>query len=48
MSHETEVCELGEKIAALMTKHGMKVFDLEYIEELIEKTMERAEKECSY
>jgi hypothetical protein len=48
MSHETEVCELGEKIAQLMTKHGMKVFDLEYIEELIEKTIERAEKECSH
>lgn len=40
--------ELCEKIAELMTNHGMKVFDLEYINELLEKTIERAEKECSY
>jgi hypothetical protein len=40
--------ELCEKIAELMTKHGMKVFDLEYINELVEKTILRAEKECSY
>jgi len=45
---EDKVCELGEKIAELMTKYGMKVFDLEFIEELIQKTEERAEKECSY
>lgn len=45
---DNKVCELGEKIAELMTKHGMKIFDLEFIDELIEKTIERAEKECSH
>jgi hypothetical protein len=45
---DKEICELGEKIAQLMTNHGMKVFDLEFIDELIEKTIERAEKECSH
>jgi hypothetical protein len=41
-------CELSEKIAALMESYKMKVYDLEYINELIEKTIERNEKECSY
>jgi len=45
---EDKVCELGEKIAQLMTNHGMKVYDLEFIDELIQKTEERAEKECSH
>lgn len=45
---QEKMLELCEKIAELMTKHGMKVFDLEYINELVEKTIERAEKECSY
>jgi hypothetical protein len=31
-----------------MTDYGMKVYDLEFIDELIQKTEERAEKECSY
>lgn len=40
--------ELGEKIAKLMESYGMKIYDLEFINELIEKTVERDEKECSY
>lgn len=40
--------ELGEKIAKLMESYNMKIYDLEYINELIEKTIEREEKECSY
>ena len=40
--------ELGEKIAKLMEEYHMKVYDLEFINELIEKTIERNEKECSY
>lgn len=40
--------DLSEKIAKLMEGYEMKVYDLEYIEELIEKTILRAEKECSY
>jgi hypothetical protein len=44
----TKIYELGEKIAELMENYGMKVYDLEYVNELIEKTIERNEKECSY
>lgn len=40
--------ELGEKIAELLESYNMKVYDLEFINELIEKTIERNEKECSY
>jgi len=40
--------ELSEKIAELMESYRMKVYDLEFINELIEKTIERNEKECSY
>lgn len=40
--------ELNEQIAEIMERHGMKVYDLEFIDELIQKTEERAEKECSY
>lgn len=40
--------ELGEKIARLMETYKLRVYDLEYINELIEKTIERDEKECSY
>lgn len=40
--------ELSEKIATLMESYKMKVYDLEFINELIEKTIERNEKECSY
>lgn len=45
---KTQNSELSEQIAELMAKHGMKVYDLEFIEELLQKTEERAEKECSY
>ena len=40
--------ELSEKIAKLMESYNMKIYDLEFINELIEKTIERNEKECSY
>lgn len=40
--------ELCERIAKLMEEHGLKVFDMEFILELLEKTVERAEKECSH
>lgn len=40
--------ELCEKIAKLMEEYNMKVYDLEFINELIEKTIERDQKECSY
>lgn len=43
-----EINELGQRIVELMESYNMKVFDLEHINELIEKTIERAEKECSY
>jgi len=42
------VKELGEKIAKLMEEYKMRVYDFEFIEELIEKTIERDLKECSY
>lgn len=45
---EKKFCELGEKIAKLMEEYKMRVYDLELINELIEKTVERDEKECSY
>lgn len=44
----TKFYELGEKIAKLMEQYNMKVYDLEFINELIEKTIERDLKECSY
>lgn len=40
--------ELCEKIVELMESYNMKVYDFEYVNELIEKTIERNEKECSY
>lgn len=40
--------ELGEKIAKLMEEYNIKVYDLEFINELIEKTIERDQKECSH
>lgn len=43
-----ENVQLGEKIARIMEEHGLKVYDLEYIDELIEKTIIRNEKECSH
>lgn len=45
---ENKIVELCEKIAELMEKYNMKVYDFEFINELIEKTIERNEKECSY
>ena len=44
----SKIGELSEKILELMESYNLKVFDLEYINELIEKTLEREEKECSY
>ena len=35
---EKKLCELGEKIAKLMEEYKMRVYDLELINELIEKT----------
>lgn len=40
--------ELMVKIADLMESYKLKIYDLELIDELIEKTIERDEKECSY
>ena len=40
--------ELSEKIAKLMEEYKMRVYDFELINELIEKTIERDQKECSY
>lgn len=40
--------ELGEKIAKIMEEYKLRVYDLEFINELIEKTIERDLKECSY
>ena len=40
--------ELGEKIAKIMEEYKMRVYDFEFIEELIQKTIERDLKECSY
>ena len=40
--------ELIQKIIELLESYNMKVYDDEYINELIEKTIERNEKECSY
>lgn len=45
---EKKLCELSEKIAKLMGEYKIRVYDLEFINELIEKTIERDEKECSY
>lgn len=45
---ENKFCELSEKISKLMEEYKMRVYDLEFINELIEKTIERDEKECSY
>ena len=45
---ENKFSDLSEKIAELMESYDMKIYDFEYINELIEKTIERNEKECSY
>ena len=39
---------LADKIAELMEEYDIRVYDLEFINELIEKTIERDQKECSY
>lgn len=39
---------LADKIAKLMEEYDIRVYDLEFINELIEKTIERDQKECSY
>lgn len=44
----TELFELSKKIAELLENYKLKVYDYELINELIEKTIERDEKECSY
>ena len=44
----SEINELSQKMVELMESYNMKIYDLEFINELIEKTIERAEKECSY
>lgn len=43
-----ENINLCEKNADTMEKYNMKVYDFEFINELIEKTIERYEKECSH
>jgi hypothetical protein len=40
--------ELSEKIAKIMEEYKIRVYDFEFINELIEKTIERDQKECSY
>jgi len=44
----SELLELSQKIIKLLESYNIKVYDDEYVSELIEKTIERAEKECSY
>lgn len=43
-----KMLELGEKIVVLMESYNLRVYDQEFIKELIDKTIERDEKECSY
>lgn len=45
---QARLVELSEKIAKVMEAYDLKVYDLEFINELIEKTIERDLKECSY
>lgn len=45
---QNKYCELSKKIIELLESYDMKVYDDEYVNELIEKTIERNEKECSY
>lgn len=45
---QARLVELSEKIAKIMETYDMRVYDLEFINELIEKTIERDLKECSY
>ena len=39
---------MDEEIAQVMERHGLRVYDLEFIHELIEKTVLRDQKECSH
>ena len=45
---QARLVELSEKIAKIMETYDLRVYDLEFINELIEKTIERDLKECSY
>jgi len=45
---DNKFCELSKKIIELLESYKMRVYDSEYVEELIERTIERDEKECSY
>ena len=45
---QAKLVELSEKIAKIMETYDLRVYDLEFINELIEKTIERDLKECSY
>jgi hypothetical protein len=45
---DNEFCELSKKIIELLESYKMRVYDSEYVDELIEKTLERDQKECSY
>ena len=45
---QARLIELSEKIAKIMETYDLRVYDLEFINELIEKTIERDLKECSY
>lgn len=45
---EEKYNELSAKIAELMESYKLKIYDFEFINELIEKTITRNEKECSY
>lgn len=48
MKEEKSYCELAKKIAELMENYKLKIYDFEFIEELIEKTIERDQKEGSH
>lgn len=45
---DAEFCELSLKIIFLLESYNIRVYDSEYVDELIEKTLERDEKECSH
>jgi len=45
---KSKYIELSEKIIKLLESYSIKVYDDEYIKELIEKTIERDQRECSY
>lgn len=45
---EEPMVRLVRMIVELMERHGLRVYDTEYVEELILRTVERDEKECSH